>query len=184
MKTYDQSIYGATYTPLQGQPWGQATRKGDKVYLHVFDWPADGKLVIELLPGSGPGQSACSAEKSLAFTQNGPRLEITLPPQSPDPDVSVLAVEIDPSEKGWSEYSAPVSTTKDAEEIHPETGRLKFHHQRGPQRCDRLLRLQLLRTFLLLRGGERYPDHGLHHHLPDLLDHGWVGPQRSTSKAT
>jgi alpha-L-fucosidase len=109
MNSYNQAIYGATYTPLQGQSWGQVTRKGDELYLHIFDWPAGGKLVIDVFPGQARAIRLFSGEP-LAFSQAGPRLEITLPPHSPDPDVSVLAVDIDPSEKGWREYSAPVST--------------------------------------------------------------------------
>jgi alpha-L-fucosidase len=110
MKTYNKAIYGSTYTPLQGQSWGQATRKDDKVYLHIFEWPASGKLEIESFPGRARTISLFAGQ-ALTFSQSGPRLEIVLPPQSPDPDVSVLVVEIDPAEKGWMEYSAPVITT-------------------------------------------------------------------------
>lgn len=109
-KTYGKTIYGNTYSPLQGQRWGQATRNGNEIHLHVFDWPADGRLAVEPFPGQARTISLFGGQ-ALAFSQNGPRLEITLPSQPPDPDVSVLAVEIDPAEKGWSEYSAPVVTT-------------------------------------------------------------------------
>jgi alpha-L-fucosidase len=110
MKTYNKTIYGATYTPLHGQAWGQATRNGDKIYFHIFDWPADGKLVVENFPGSARTVSLFAGEP-LTFTQNSPRLEIMLPSTSPDPDVSVLTVEIDPMEKGWNEYNAPIPAT-------------------------------------------------------------------------
>jgi alpha-L-fucosidase len=110
MKTYNQSIYGVTYTPLHGQTWGQATRNGDKIYLHIFDWPADGKLGVEPFPGSARTISLF-AGGPLTFSQTGPRLEIALPATGPDPDVSVLTVEIDPAEKGWSDYSAPIPAT-------------------------------------------------------------------------
>ena len=110
LKTYNRAIYGATYTPLQGQAWGRATRRGDRVYLHVFDWPASGELVVEPFPGRAHAVSLFAGQ-ALTFNQTGPRLAITLPSQAPDPDVSVLAVAIDPSESGWSAYSAPVSAT-------------------------------------------------------------------------
>jgi alpha-L-fucosidase len=110
MKTYNKSIYGAMYTPLQGQSWGQATRNGDKIYLHIFEWPADGKLVVEPFPGQVRTVSLFAGGR-LTFSQKGARLEIALQAQGPDPDVSVLTVEIDPDEKGWSEYSAPVPAT-------------------------------------------------------------------------
>ena len=36
MDQNNEAIYGSTYTPLQGSTWGQATRKGDKVYPAHF----------------------------------------------------------------------------------------------------------------------------------------------------
>ena len=110
MKTYHKAIYGSTYTPLQGQSWGQATRKDDKVYLHIFEWPANGKLEIESFPGQAR-TVALFARDPLTFSQQERRLEITLPLQSPDPDVSVLVVDVDSTEESWTEYSAPAITT-------------------------------------------------------------------------
>jgi alpha-L-fucosidase len=110
MKKNHEAIYGATYTPLSGQAWGQATRKGDKIYLHVFDWPTDGKLTVDSFPASAR-TVGLGAASPLTFSQRGQTLEIGLPAQSPDTDASVIVVDIDPAEKGWSEYSAPVPAT-------------------------------------------------------------------------
>jgi alpha-L-fucosidase len=42
------SIHGTTASPFEGTlPWGRATRKGDDLYLHVFDWPEDDILTVE-----------------------------------------------------------------------------------------------------------------------------------------
>jgi hypothetical protein len=109
MKANDQSIYGATYTPLQNK---QATRTGDRLHLHIFDWPADQRLVVEGFPGRAR-EISLGADGTLPFRQEGTRLEITLPAQAPDPHASVLNVEIDPTEAGWSAYSAPVPATKE-----------------------------------------------------------------------
>ena len=47
MKVNGEAIYGTTKSPLPWQPaWGRVTQKGNNLYLHVFDWPADGKLVV------------------------------------------------------------------------------------------------------------------------------------------
>lgn len=47
MKVNGESIYGTTASPLKTQPaWGRITKTSDKLYLHVFDWPKDGKLVV------------------------------------------------------------------------------------------------------------------------------------------
>jgi alpha-L-fucosidase len=45
-KTNGESIRGTSRTPLAVQAWGESTRKGDALYLHVFAWPREGKLVV------------------------------------------------------------------------------------------------------------------------------------------
>jgi alpha-L-fucosidase len=110
IKTHRHSIYGSTYTPLLGQSWGQATRRGDNVFLHIFEWPTDGRLEIDSFPGLARDVTLFTGEP-LNFSQHQQLLEIALPQQRPDPDVSVLTVHIDSAEKGWKKYSDPVSTT-------------------------------------------------------------------------
>ena len=42
-----ESIRGTTRTPLPRQTWnGESTRKGNTLYLHVFDWPTNGELLV------------------------------------------------------------------------------------------------------------------------------------------
>jgi hypothetical protein len=41
-----ESIRGTTRTPLPVQAWGESTRKGNTLYLHVFDWPKNGQLIV------------------------------------------------------------------------------------------------------------------------------------------
>ncbi|HWJ92879.1 MAG TPA: alpha-L-fucosidase, partial [Flavisolibacter sp.] len=41
-----ESVYGTTASSLPLQSWGVSTLKGGKLYLHVFDWPSDGKLYV------------------------------------------------------------------------------------------------------------------------------------------
>ncbi len=93
MKRCGESIYGSTYTSLQDLSWGRATRKGSRIFLHIFDWPIDGKLSISTFPDSIHTASILAGE-SLTFTQTGDRLEISLPPQAPHPDISVVVLEI------------------------------------------------------------------------------------------
>jgi alpha-L-fucosidase len=42
---YGESIYGTRGGPIGPRPWGVTTAKGNKVYVHVMDWP-DRALVI------------------------------------------------------------------------------------------------------------------------------------------
>ncbi len=50
MNVNGESIYGTTATPFTRLPWGRCTKRSDPsgatLYLHVFDWPADGKLKL------------------------------------------------------------------------------------------------------------------------------------------
>jgi alpha-L-fucosidase len=90
---YGESIYGSIYTPLQALSWGRATRKNNKIFLHVFDWSSTGKLIISDFPGTVLSVRLLAGE-ALAFAQNGQHLEISIPPQAPDADVSVLEVAL------------------------------------------------------------------------------------------
>ena len=46
-RTHAESIRGTTRTPLPRQTWtGESTRKGNTIYLHVFDWPKNGELLV------------------------------------------------------------------------------------------------------------------------------------------
>ena len=45
-KVNGESIRGTTRTPLPVQTWGESTRKGSMLYLHVFNWPTNGALVV------------------------------------------------------------------------------------------------------------------------------------------
>ena len=46
MQKNSESIYGTTASGLPLQSWGVSSLKGNKLYLHVFNWPADGKLYV------------------------------------------------------------------------------------------------------------------------------------------
>lgn len=52
LKVNGEAIYGTTYGPLQNLPFGRTTARGDMVYLHVFEWPAEGLEFSGLRPGS------------------------------------------------------------------------------------------------------------------------------------
>jgi alpha-L-fucosidase len=45
-----ESIYGTCPVDAPEPAWGRLTRRADKIYAHVFDWPADGRLVLPVLP--------------------------------------------------------------------------------------------------------------------------------------
>ena len=89
-----ESIRGTTRTPLAVQSWGESTRKGKRLYLHVFQWPADGKLVVGGL--TSPVTSArllADSTRKLAIERNGIDWTISGPAEAPDAADSVVVLE-------------------------------------------------------------------------------------------
>ncbi len=93
------SIRGTTRTPLPVQTWGESTRKGNTIYLHVFDWPTNGQLVVGGLKSEVKSARLLTAsDKSpvLKISRKNPLdVTITVPSQAPDKADSVVVVECD-----------------------------------------------------------------------------------------
>ncbi len=92
LKVNGDSIYGTTYGPLQNLPFGRSTRKDKTIYLHVFNWPADGKLEVDGLSARITSVKVLAGGAKLVYHQNKDKLEIEVPRQAPDENDSVLAV--------------------------------------------------------------------------------------------
>jgi alpha-L-fucosidase len=56
MNVNGESVYGTKASPLKPLTWGRCTKKENgantTLYLSVFDWPADGKLVVPGITGA------------------------------------------------------------------------------------------------------------------------------------
>jgi hypothetical protein len=95
MKVNAESIKGTTRTPLAVQAWGESTRKGNTLYLHVFSWPKDGKLIVGGLKSkvSGAYLLADSGKSPLAVSRaNELDVRIDVPNGAPDSVDSVVVV--------------------------------------------------------------------------------------------
>ena len=94
-KVNGESIYGTTASSIGKPKWGRSTTKGDKIYLHVFDWPKDGKLVVEKLPRTAKRVSllADAEKKPLTMTAEGGKLILDVPKAAPDAVDTVIVVE-------------------------------------------------------------------------------------------
>ena len=65
-KVNGESIRGTARTPLPVQTWGESTRKGNRLYLHVFNWPTNGLLIV------GGLKSDVKSAYLLRFRPKGP----------------------------------------------------------------------------------------------------------------
>ncbi|MFL6306630.1 MAG: alpha-L-fucosidase [Candidatus Sulfotelmatobacter sp.] len=88
-----ESIYGTTYGPIQGQTSFRTTAKGSDLYVHVLDWPSN-SLVLTGLPGKVLSARLLANNQPLRFQQTPDQIAITVPPQAPDPNVSVIALRM------------------------------------------------------------------------------------------
>jgi alpha-L-fucosidase len=79
------AIYGTQGSPLKvPSSWGRCTERveadgGAILYLHVFDWPADGRLVVPGLDGTVQNAYLLVGGKSLPFAQEGRTATISVP---------------------------------------------------------------------------------------------------------
>jgi alpha-L-fucosidase len=86
------SIYGTTYGPVQGVAGLRTTAKGKSIYLHLFDWSPptceiagiDARVISAHLLANG---------RTLTSRQTEGKLQIDLPQQAPDANVSVIEVK-------------------------------------------------------------------------------------------
>jgi alpha-L-fucosidase len=88
------AIYGTTAGPFAYLPWGVATRKGDKLYLHVFDWPTNGELIVPLKNEARSAALLVTPGEKLSLERESERLVIKVPAAAPDPADSVVVLEI------------------------------------------------------------------------------------------
>jgi alpha-L-fucosidase len=95
MKVNSESIYGTSSSPFAYLKWGRATRKGQTLYLHVFNWPADGSLKVPLQNKVKKAYLLSDPKKNLSAKQEGQHLAIKLPSSAPDAIDSVIAVQFE-----------------------------------------------------------------------------------------
>jgi alpha-L-fucosidase len=111
------SIHGTQASPFSALPWGRCTQEslagGDtRLYLHVFDWPADQTL---RLPGICNEARAAylladSRQQPLAVTRGECTLAIQLPVTPPDPIDTVVVLDL----IGRADVTDPPAITAEA----------------------------------------------------------------------
>lgn len=95
MKTNGAAIYGTTASPFAKQlEFGRATSKPGRVYLHIFNWPTDGKLSV---PAFGKTISRAyllaDPKHSVNVTSSDEGASLQLPTKAPDPIATVVVLE-------------------------------------------------------------------------------------------
>ncbi|MFC1726059.1 alpha-L-fucosidase, partial [candidate division KSB1 bacterium] len=100
MKVNGESIYGTKASPFKELDWGRCTQKeiegGTRLYLHVFEWPENGKLVVPGIFNNAKKAYLLSDKnmKSLQVNRNEDALVISVPDKAPDLINAVIVLDI------------------------------------------------------------------------------------------
>jgi alpha-L-fucosidase len=94
MSVNGEAIYGTSASPFADQlAFGRATRKGKRLYVSVFDWPANGTITLPSW-GAKPKKAWLVATKTkVPMKANAKGVTLTVPPQAPDSIATVVAIE-------------------------------------------------------------------------------------------
>ena len=116
-----EAIYETTPSPFPYLSWGRATRKGQTIYLHVFDWPRDGRLNVPFKNKISKAYLLADAKNNLKITATKDKSVIHLPSYAPDKIASVVAVEFtgEPDILPVPSQGAKVTTNTSAENSKP-----------------------------------------------------------------
>ena len=96
MQVNGEAIHGTTASPFESLPFdGRCTQKPGVLYLHVFQWPKNGRLPVPLTNKVKRAYLLALPGNKLMVTTAAKGIEVTLPAVAPDPIASVVVVEIE-----------------------------------------------------------------------------------------
>ncbi len=136
------AIYGTTASPFAYLPWGRATRKGQTIYLHVFDWPADGKLTVPLGNKISSAYLLADPKTNLKITKSKSNNVLQLPAYAPDKVSAVIAVEFEGEPKvlpvataGKSITVSSIDSTSKAASLNDGDPNTKWKAKKGESKA-------------------------------------------------
>ncbi len=92
------AIYGTTASPIKAPAWGRLTQKtsptSTTLYLHVFDWPADGRLALPGASGKIVSAMLLTSGEKLAATIDETGAHLALPAVAPDKSSSTIVLTL------------------------------------------------------------------------------------------
>lgn len=116
LATNGESIYGTTAGFIPAQPWGVTTAMQGKLFLHVFNMPANGKLLV---PGFMSGVKkvyALAGKKQLSFQRRENDIVIDLAASTKTTADTVFVVEYsDENKQPPYDISSPVTVSQQYE---------------------------------------------------------------------
>jgi alpha-L-fucosidase len=98
MNIYGESIYGTSASPFSNLEWGRCTKKQEgkdtRLYLHVFDWPDDNKLIVPAFDNKIKHAFIMDGLIKTGVERQDGQIIIDLPDEAPDEYSSVIILDI------------------------------------------------------------------------------------------
>jgi alpha-L-fucosidase len=91
-KVNGEAIYGAKASPVDMPEWGRYTSKPGVIYAHVFDWPEDGKLVLN--KNIKVKRASLIVDTKTELKVDNTSNSIVLPKNAPDDIATVIKIEL------------------------------------------------------------------------------------------
>lgn len=93
LKQNGESIYGTTYSLIKPQPWGVTTSKPGKLFVHIFQSPLNGKIVLPVKGMTIHKVYWLADKKPVTNKTKATGVELQLPDVLPDSRDAVVAIE-------------------------------------------------------------------------------------------
>ena len=90
---HTEAIHGAGPTPFGPLPWGECTTRGNRLFLHVFQWPDSGRLVVPGLRSKGVSARLAGGGE-LAVQEVAGAVVLSLPLARPRTLIPVITLEL------------------------------------------------------------------------------------------
>ena len=140
MKVNSEAIYDTTASPFKRLAWGRCTKKvtskGATLYLHVFDWPADSKLVVPGLRNTvQKAYLLADKQHAIAVQNSAEGVTLTVPSSAPDAVSSTIVLKVKGAlqiEQPTLKQQADGALVLPASEANVHGSQLRY--ESGPQR--------------------------------------------------
>lgn len=93
LEKHGESVYGTRGGPISPRPWGVSTRRGEKVYLHVLDWP-DPVLALPKMPKKVRGARLLKTGEKIRVVERGDSVLLILPTRQVDEFDTVVVLDM------------------------------------------------------------------------------------------
>jgi alpha-L-fucosidase len=93
MQRNSESIYGTARSPFRQTAWGRCTAKGNRLYLHLFDWPV-GEWRVKGLLTPVVAARMLNGGQGVLYRNESDGVALKLPAVAPDPYDTVVVLEL------------------------------------------------------------------------------------------